>query len=279
MTDDAVDKIIVAWVLKSRRLTVKSIQTELFLTMNAAASRATIQNRLHAARYYRRVARHNPIMSEVNVEKRLAYARGFDGPCMKVWRRTLFTDESPFYLTGSGPRVHMWRKPHEKFPPETIVPASKKGAGCVLVWGGFSYNGVDPLALCERSVNGDYYREILSAAIPECRETLELPSDFFLLQDGAPSHTAKKNLELLDEMGVETLDHPPQSPELNPIENLWAHVGFELSKCRATSLPNLEVKIKQIWSEIPLEFLRKLVDSMPRRIKAVKAAEGLPTKY
>ena len=45
---------------------------------------------------------------------------------------------------------------------------------------------------------------------------------FFLFQhDNAPLHKAKSIQKLFVEIGVEELDRPVQSPDLNPIEYLW----------------------------------------------------------
>ena len=45
------------------------------------------------------------------------------------------------------------------------------------------------------------------------------------------------------------------------------------------SVENLKRKVKNAWRSIPLEYIQKLVESMPRRIQACIAAEGGATKY
>ena len=46
-----------------------------------------------------------------------------------------------------------------------------------------------------------------------------------------------------------------------------------------SNLKELEQYVKQAWKELPPEYYKKLIDSMPRRIKAVIAADGNATKY
>ena len=42
---------------------------------------------------------------------------------------------------------------------------------------------------------------------------------------------------------------------------------------------NLVEIIKNVWNSMPVSTVAKLVDSMPRRIKAVQEAKGGPTRY
>nr|CCA24074.1 AlNc14C221G9100 [Albugo laibachii Nc14] len=50
--------------------------------------------------------------------------------------------------------------------------------------------------------------------------------------------------------------HPPQSPDLNPIENLWTVMKAELHKNPASSIHDLKVKLKEIWYSIDNEILK-----------------------
>lgn len=279
VTDERIDRAILRAIRSNRRLSSSSLQADLLQHHQMSVSESTIRNRIKAAGYNGRVARRKPFVSVVNRRKRLDYANSFDGPCLEQWRKTVFTDESPFYVGMSGARVYMWRKPDKEYVEPALAATFKKGGGCVMVWGAFGYNGVGPLRFLEGAVNANYYQEIVREAIPECREKLQLEDQFFFLQDGAPCHTARTTMALLEAMDVETLEHPPQSPDLNPIEHLWAHIGHQLLNQPSSSRSDLQAKIQAIWDAIPLDYIHRLVDSMSRRIRAVKDAKGGPTKY
>jgi len=63
---------------------------------------------------------------------------------------------------------------------------------------------------------------------------------------------------------------PPQSPDVNPIENLWANLKLKVQEHKISSKNELkEIWLKE-WSNIPKVSCRKLVESMPRRLQAVR---------
>jgi len=75
------------------------------------------------------------------------------------------------------------------------------------------------------------------------------------------------------------LKQPLKSPDLNPIEHLWDVVEWELRALdvHPTNLHQLQDAILSIWAS--KEYFQQLVDSMPRRIKAVLKAKGGQTQY
>ena len=75
-------------------------------------------------------------------------------------------------------------------------------------------------------------------------------------------------------------DWPAQSPDLNPIENLWRHVKRSIAKLPvAKSVGALEIQVQEEWNKVPLATIQSLIDSMPQRIATVIAAQGGHTHY
>lgn len=74
---------------------------------------------------------------------------------------------------------------------------------------------------------------------------------------------------------------PAYSPDLNPIEHIWARVKRTLADTIFRDECALRTAVLREWDEInkDKEFLRGLVSSMPRRCNAVLAAGGGETKY
>ncbi|KAG3102693.1 hypothetical protein PI125_g14065 [Phytophthora idaei] len=103
--------------------------------------------------------------------------------------------------------------------------------------------------------------------------------DYKFVHDGAPGHRSKLVKAYLKEKKVEVLQHPAQSPDLNPIENLWAHVKQELNKAPASSIEDLKLKIQAIWYDIEPDRVQKLYQSMSKRLQQVQDNFGGHTKY
>ncbi len=104
-------------------------------------------------------------------------------------------------------------------------------------------------------------------------------ADFIFQQDLAPAHTAKCTKSWFSDHGVTVLDWPANSPDLNPIENLWGIVKRKMRDTRPNNADELKATVKETWASIPPQQCHKLITSMPRRIEAVIKAKGAPTKY
>ncbi len=104
-------------------------------------------------------------------------------------------------------------------------------------------------------------------------------ADFIFQQDLAPAHTAKGTKSWFNDHGVTVLDWPANSPDLNPIENLWGIVKRKMRDTRPNNADELKATVKETWASIPPQQCHKLITSMPRWIEAVIKAKGAPTKY
>ena len=108
------------------------------------------------------------------------------------------------------------------------------------------------------------------------------------MQDNAPIYTAHIVRDLLQEIGVIIMIWPPYSPDLNPIENLWALVKAEIyaiypelefADDTIDTLARLIDIAKEAWDRIDNIILYNLSITMPHRVQAVLAVDGWYTKY
>ena len=99
------------------------------------------------------------------------------------------------------------------------------------------------------------------------------------MQDNAPCHKAKVVMSYLTVQDFEIMDWPPQSPDLNPIENLWKTLGVKVMERNPTNTEDLWVKLQEEWSKISIEDCQELIRSCSRRCAAVIESKGSFTKY
>ena len=99
--------------------------------------------------------------------------------------------------------------------------------------------------------------------------------------DNDPKHKAKKVQTWLGNQPFQVLDWPIQSPDLNPIENMWALLKRRLNeKPPSKGVNELWERVSHIWyNEISKEECLKVIHSMPDRVAAVLKAKGMWTKY
>jgi hypothetical protein len=72
---------------------------------------------------------------------------------------------------------------------------------------------------------------------------------------------------------------PSGSPDMNPIENVWATMKHRASEVNVQTVPELIEVIFQVWIDFPVAEMRNLANSMQRRFEGVVAAHGGPNGY
>ena len=98
-----------------------------------------------------------------------------------------------------------------------------------------------------------------------------LGGELYFQQDGATCHTSKDALNYIDSNFQKKLEFwPANSPDLSPIEELWAILEEKLSKYKITTLSELSQKLVFLQNRIPKKLCKNLVDAFDEKIKKVK---------
>ncbi len=217
-----------------------------------------------------------PLLKQKHRQKHLTWAKEKNNWIVAQWSKVLFSDESKFSISfeNQGPRV--WRKSGKAQNPRCLK-SSVKFPQSVVIWAAMSSAGVGPLCFLKSTVNTAIYQEILEHFMLPSADKLYGDADFIVQQDLAPAHTAKGTKSWFNDHGVTVLDWPANSPDLNPIENLWGIVKRKMRDTRPNNADDLKAAIKVTWASITPEQCHRLIASMPRCIDAVIHAKGGPT--
>lgn len=274
------DRFLVLSSLRTRTSTAKDLQVRLRTTHGVELSDQTVRNRLKEANLRPRRPVRKPALTPYHIRTRLNFAREHVAWQLRQWRPVLFTDESRFRLSRCDGRVRVYRRPHERHSAATIQEVEKFGGGSVMVWGGISLDERTELVVVPGRLNAQRYIDLIleDHVIPAA---YGIGQNFVFMQDNARLHTAAITMNFLRHHGIHTMNWPPLSPDLNPIEHLW-----DLLDRRVRRRPDPPQTLQQLtnalieeWENIPQEDIRRLVRSMPRRCQAVIRANGRHTRY
>ena len=110
--------------------------------------------------------------------------------------------------------------------------------------------GVRPLCFLRSKVNVAVYQDVLEHFMLPAADQLYGDADFTFQQDLAPAHGAKTTSTLFKDHGIRVLDWPANSPDLNPIENLWRIVKRKMQYARPNNAEELKTTIRATWALI-----------------------------
>ena len=273
------DRVLVRLSLQNRRETIPALRAS-WGEHGVLSSDSTVKRRLQEAGLHGRRAVKKPLLTPVHRAKRLAFAQEHANWTWIDWSTVLWTDESRFTLFQNDGNVFVRRRVNEQLRPDCIVPTVKFGGGGVTVWGAMSYRGTGFLTPLTGNLNARGYIQILEDSMVPSAHLLGYGNHYFFMDDGAPCHRAGIVSTWKDENNVRCLQNwPPQSPDLNPIENLWKELKTSVRRFRSRNLRELAANLETAWANIPVVKCQRLIRSMPDRIQAVIAARGGYTRY
>lgn len=184
----------------------------------------------------------------------------------------VFSDESRFERFPDN----TWRRIKRGAWNDTCFVEKAKFNSGVMVWAAIGVGYKSPLIFCRGNVDSAEYCRILEEAglVESCNGVYGFGRWTFM-QDGAPSHTSAQTTEWLRQRKVAILPGwPANSPDLNPIENLWAILKRQVKKYDWQGNEKIQDVLQRLWQEIDQEMIDKLVLSFADRCRLVLDRSG-----
>jgi hypothetical protein len=265
--------------------------TQVKAQLGLLCSPRTIRRALRANGYRRCIACPRPFISIAQAKKRHTYAllhkwwgtsdyaatREGGGD----WRKVIWSDECTFDIGKDG-RHWITRRIDEKRCSTCIKSVYRSERFSLMIWGGLGWDWKSPLVFLEKLperkgiCSKAYLEQVLEPVVFPLFDTLD--ESWIFMEDGSKVHQGKARLPRL-EHGVRGLNHPPSSPDLNPIEKVWRWMKGELNKLpyKPRTKEALKVVIQGLWDQVdPLDY-RPYIERLTVKLDDVIRVRGMAT--
>ncbi|HRP37444.1 MAG TPA: IS630 family transposase [Candidatus Dojkabacteria bacterium] len=208
------------------------------------------------------------LRSKVSVKNKKARVKYIKDFRWFDFRKVLFPDESIFQLNSNN--IKIFKGKHDPYPEQYKVNPNHK----VMVWGGVSFRGKTSLHIVSGRLNGDSYCNLLRDHQEEIHDMFENET-FWFLQDGAPCHKKKTTIQFIkDEITENIVPHPAQSPDMNPIELIWARMKDFVERQAPKTKDELKSAILDAWDNIDMALIKNCIQGIKKRMKKILKKKG-----
>ena len=147
-----------------------------------------------------------------------------------------------------------------------------------MVAGGITKYGLTNLVFCSGTMNNFSYKQFLlflKQDMDNIEKKHQLKKKLIFQQDNVSCHKSKDSLEAIEVIfGENKIWWPANSPDLSPIETVWAILKQELSKKQNNNLEDLRNNIIDIWARFPNELCEKIINEFDTKIRLCQKENG-----
>ncbi|CAM4947810.1 unnamed protein product, partial [Rotaria socialis] len=98
-------------------------------------------------------------------------------------------------------------------------------------------------------------------------------------QDNDPKHTSKIAKQFLEKEVPEMIDWSSNSPDINPIENMWSILKRRVEKRKPSNIDELDQFLHEEWQKVETNIINNLANSMKSRCLAIIDSKGERINY
>ena len=262
---------------RNRRKSSRKIAQDFVNTTNQEISASYVRKILFSSGLKARRPAKKPLLKKDHILQRMEFAKSVKLWGIIEWSNVIFSDESKFCLDGSDGQKFVRRRSGEKYRPDLVDGRLKFGRGSIMVWAFITNFGDRGICLVEGHMDSEDYLNILQTYI-------RYPAHTVIFQDdNDPKHRAGKVIDWKVNQGMDCLVWPPNSPDINIIENIWDAIDRNLySGIKGQGYYNKETLWRAVQEEfynLSNECISNLYENLPSRVQAVLNAKGSYTKY
>ena len=216
-------------------------------------------------------------MKPHHMQKRISWAREKVTWNICDWNGVVWSDEKRFNLDGPDGFAYYW---HDLRREERLFSKRQNGGGSLMVWGAFAGRKKCELAVLNGKQNALIYKQTSEDYLLPFADQ-ELGEIWVFQQNGASIHRAYAVQEWFNEEHIVVMDWPAKSPDLSPIENLWAILARKVyqNQRQFRDVDKLQKCVMDSWDAIDEDVLENLIKSMQKRCIEVLSRKGAKTKY
>lgn len=264
--------LIDAEVDADREISGRELQTRLLNKLGVSVSISVINRQRRRMGWVQTSTRYCQMIRAENKEKRLFF-------CTEIlvqkeeFNDCIFTDESTV-------RCERFLAKQFRRVGEPAVPKPKpKHPLSVHVWAGVSKKGTTDIAIFTgimdstgyQAIMRDYLLPFVSRAYPQGHR---------LVMDNDPKHRSKSTSEWMKINHINHWPTPPESPDLNPIERIWAAMKYYIRRrVKPTKKEELVRGIREFWSTVTPEMCARYIGRIPKDAEAIVANGGGPAGH
>ena len=215
--------------------------------------------------------------NRISLQTRVNFAQWFLNAGINH-RTIIFSDESWFVL---GPNnYYVWRIPGDDY--NTVTRVNYLHPPKVMIWAGIGFNFKTDLIFFTQSVNSNIYikEAIVGSHLKYHADKAYGYNQWLFQQDNAKPHTAVNTIQALHKLRINTLPQwPPYSPDLSPIEIIWAIMKKRVDKYKPKNIYQLKEIINYVWHKLDYFTIDCLIDSFPFRLQKCIQNNGNEVKF